>query len=104
MDLLLFLCLNCLTMCNNVVLQAKFLKACGTIPETPLEIRKLSEKCRDLSVHDGELEPLEFHSWFLDSSIEKQNLVLQPDQSPKPTKDCEDWVKGSDSPVHSPSR
>ncbi|RAL39333.1 hypothetical protein DM860_002866 [Cuscuta australis] len=94
---------------NELKDQAKFLKACGTLPETPIEIRKLSikgnNKCRvDLSPHKAELDqPLKFGSWLPDTPVENQDLELQPNNSPKPTKVCDEWVKGSGSSLHTPS-
>ncbi|MCD7455622.1 hypothetical protein HAX54_028831 [Datura stramonium] len=65
--------------------QAKFLKACGTLPETPAEIRKGLAKCKDLSASKGDVEPLKFKSWLSDVAVEKLNLDLLPD-IPTPSK------------------
>ncbi|KAL9259648.1 JASON-like protein, partial [Drosera capensis] len=45
-----------------IPLQAKFLKACGTIPETPVEIRNLSRKFKDSSPPDASTVPSEVYS------------------------------------------
>ncbi|KAL9266888.1 JASON-like protein [Drosera capensis] len=42
--------------------EAKFLKACGTIPETPVEIRNLSRKFKDSSPPDASTVPSEVYS------------------------------------------
>lgn len=83
-------------------LQAKFLKACGTLHETPAEIRTCSVKCKDLSAPVEEVEPLKFHSWPSDATFQKLISNLQPDQlTPIRT----DGVnKQSGSLVHTPSR
>ncbi|XP_057464353.1 protein JASON-like [Actinidia eriantha] len=83
--------------------EARFLKACGTIIETPAELRKTPKKVNDLSHCDGDSEPSKFHSWLPNISTEKFNLEKQPDQPPTPTKLCEEWTKGSDSLEHTPS-
>ncbi|CAH9130518.1 unnamed protein product [Cuscuta epithymum] len=91
---------------NELKHQAKFLKACGTLPETPIEIKKLSgNKCNsDLSSPQmGELdEPLKISSLFPDTYIEKQNTEIQPNNLSL-TKDCVEWVDGSSSSFRTPS-
>ncbi|KAM7262681.1 hypothetical protein ACFE04_000364 [Oxalis oulophora] len=62
--------------------EAKFLKACGTIPETPIEIRKASQKLKSSPPCDKHSDPSKFHSWLSDSSIKKLELDEQSDQSP----------------------
>ncbi|CAN4110104.1 unnamed protein product [Withania somnifera] len=66
--------------------QAKFLKACGTLPETPAEIRKGLAKCKDLSAPTRDVEPLKFKSWLSDLAVEKLNLDLLPDHPITPIK------------------
>lgn len=66
--------------------QAKFLKACGTLPETPAEIRKGMAKCKDLSAPTRDVEPLKFKSWLSDMAVEKFNLDLLPDHPITPIK------------------
>lgn len=85
-------------------MQARFLKACGTLPETPAEIRKAPEKFTRISTYDADLQPTKFHSWLPDIPIEKLNLEKQPDLPPTPMKQSEAWVKGSGSSELSPER
>ncbi|XP_060189612.1 protein JASON-like [Lycium barbarum] len=66
--------------------QAKFLKACGTLPQTPAEIRKGLAKCKDLSASTGDVEPLRFKSWLSDVAVEKLNLDLLNDHPITPRK------------------
>ncbi|KAL2252242.1 UNVERIFIED_CONTAM: Protein JASON [Sesamum indicum] len=79
--------------------EAKFLKACGTLLETPVEIRKASRKF--LSTQYKEDESLNFNSWLPNSSIEKLKLENQPDESPEPVIISE--ALGAGSSVDSPS-
>lgn len=82
-------------------MQAKFLKACGTLPETPAEIRNFSMKCKDLSAPMEEVEPLKVNSWPSDTTYQKLNSML----SDQPTPVKIDGVKThSGSLVHTPSR
>ncbi|XP_006352001.1 protein JASON [Solanum tuberosum] len=86
---------------NDLRNQAKFLKACGTLPETPAEIRNFSMKCKDLSAPMEEVEPLKVNSWPSDTTYQKLNLNSLSDQ-PTPVKI--DGVKThSGSFVHTPS-
>ncbi|KAF8046579.1 hypothetical protein N665_3606s0006 [Sinapis alba] len=62
--------------------EARFLKACGTIPETPIEIRKVSQKLSSPQ-HSGTSY---FHSWISSSSA----LGFHLDESPTPMKACEE--------------
>ncbi|KAJ0111773.1 hypothetical protein Patl1_01416 [Pistacia atlantica] len=71
--------------------EAKFLKACGTLPETPAEIRKASEKFKVSPSQDKDSEPSKFHSWLPNTSIKKLQLDRQCDQRPTPTKLFEEW-------------
>ncbi|XP_073059501.1 protein JASON-like isoform X1 [Primulina eburnea] len=75
--------------------QAKFLKACGTLAETPNEIRKASERWVDITSQNGEQKPLNFNSWLPNASIEKFNLGKQSLDSPQPVKICEEGIAGS---------
>lgn len=86
---------------NELRNQAKFLKACGALPETPAEIRNFAVKCKDLSAPTEEAEPLKFNSWPSDSAYQKLNSNSLPD---KPTPVKIDGVKNqSGSLVHTPS-
>ncbi|CAA2934183.1 Hypothetical predicted protein [Olea europaea subsp. europaea] len=83
--------------------EAKFLKACGTLPETPAEIRKASEIWKDPSTKDAEATPLKFNSWLSNVSIEKLNLEKQPDEPPTPVKIREEQRMESSSLMETPS-
>lgn len=68
--------------------EAKFLKACGTIPETPAEIRKASDK--SLS-SNAESESSKYHSWLPNTSIKElqsERPIGLPSSAIKLT---EDW-------------
>ncbi|KAI8007372.1 Protein JASON [Camellia lanceoleosa] len=82
--------------------EARFLKACGTLLETPPELREGSGKFKDLSC-DGDSEASKFHSWLPNTSIEKLKLEKQPDQPPTPINLSEKRVKGLDSLEQTPS-
>lgn len=85
-------------------LKAKFLKACGTLLETPAEIRKASEKL-DCSPPVGkDSEPSKFHSWLPNTSIKKLQLDKPIDQPPTPIRLGEEWERGLVSSEHTPSR
>lgn len=86
----------------NIILQAKFLKACGTLTETPGEIRKASEKWKDNTSHDRDSDSHKFHSWLPNTSVKKLNLDTQPDQPPTPTKLSEGWAKESSYSANTP--
>ncbi|KAM5580103.1 protein JASON [Rosa sericea] len=75
--------------------EAKFLKACGTIVETPVEIRKAS-KLIGSPHHDRDSEPSKFNSWLPNTSIKKLQQENQPEQPPTPVKRFEEWGKGSE--------
>ncbi|XP_009771902.1 protein JASON [Nicotiana sylvestris] len=66
--------------------QAKFLKACGTLPETPAELRKGLVKRKDLSTSTGDVEPLKFKSWLSDMAVQELNLNLPPEDPITPSK------------------
>lgn len=82
--------------------EAMFLKACGTIPETPKEIRKASKKLEGSQPQDGEKESTKFHSWLPNTSYKKLHLAKQHDQPPMPVNPCEEWEKDLESSDHSP--
>ncbi|CAL5418401.1 unnamed protein product [Camellia sinensis] len=82
--------------------EGRFLKACGTLLETPPELREGSGKFTDLSC-DGDSEPSKFHSWLPNTSIEKLKLEKQPDQPPTPINLSEKRVKGLDFLEQTPS-
>lgn len=78
--------------------EAKFLKACGTLPETPAEIRKSGQL-----PPNQDSEHSKFHSWLPDASFQKLNLDMHCNQSPTPVNRYDGWVTGSDSLDCSPS-
>ncbi|KAL0354283.1 UNVERIFIED_CONTAM: protein JASON [Sesamum angustifolium] len=84
--------------------EAKFLKACGTLPETTIEIRKASEKWQDIPARIGEEKSSKLISWLPNASIEKLKLEKQSDESPRPVKIHEEWLTGLGSLMDSPSR
>ncbi|KAL2316832.1 hypothetical protein Fmac_030708 [Flemingia macrophylla] len=83
--------------------QAKFLKACGTLPETPAEIRKASAKLKASPFSDKDSNPSRFHSWLPNTSVEKWQLDVQPFDPPTPIKLCQEWGNNMDSFEHTPS-
>ncbi|XP_023894470.2 protein JASON isoform X3 [Quercus suber] len=83
--------------------EARFLKACGTLAETPAEIRKVSAKSKFSPSHDGDSEPPKFHSWLPNTSIKKLQLDNQTEQATTPIKLSEEWGKGSGLQEQTPS-
>ncbi|KAB2022391.1 hypothetical protein E1A91_D07G213600v1 [Gossypium mustelinum] len=82
--------------------EAKFLKSCGTIPETPVEIRKASNKFKQSPPCGRDSETSKYRSWLPNTSIDKLQLDKKSDQPPTPSKLFE--VLGrSDSPDNTPS-
>ncbi|KAK9052605.1 hypothetical protein SSX86_029235 [Deinandra increscens subsp. villosa] len=81
--------------------EARFLKDCGTLPQTPAEIRN-NEKLTNSKPQNGDTESSTFHSWLQNSSIEKVKLEKQPGPQSTPVKLFEEWENGSDSSSHSP--
>ena len=87
----------------KLFLQAKFLKACGTLAGTPAEIRKASEKLKSLAP-DKDSDPSRFHSWLPNTSVEKLQLDVQPFDPPTPINLCQKLGNSMDSFEHTPSR
>ncbi|XP_009356597.2 protein JASON isoform X2 [Pyrus x bretschneideri] len=84
--------------------EAKFLKACGTIAETPAEIRKVSSRLNGSPHRDRDSEPPKFNSQLPNTSIKNlQQELDQPDQPPTPMKFNEEWGKGSGPSEQTPS-
>ncbi|KAK6238505.1 hypothetical protein QUC31_003974 [Theobroma cacao] len=83
--------------------EAKFLKACGTIPETPAEIRKASRRFKQSPPCGGDSEPSKFQSWLPNTSIDKFQLDKQSDQPPTPIKLFEALERGPDSSENTPT-
>ncbi|GMN54994.1 hypothetical protein TIFTF001_024109 [Ficus carica] len=88
---------------NQLKKEAKFLKACGTLAETPIEIRKASSKLDGSPLHGGESGSSKFHSWLPNASVEKLHLDNQIDQPPTPIKLSEERVMISASLEQTPS-
>ena len=84
-----------------MTLQVKFLKACGTLPQTPAEIRK-TEKSKVSQACNGDTESL-IHSWFPNTALEK-TLEKEPDQLQSPVNLFEKWDNGSNPSSISSSR
>ncbi|GFP92632.1 hypothetical protein PHJA_001407400 [Phtheirospermum japonicum] len=80
---------------------AKFLKECGTLPETPVEIRKASANWVDTSAKTE--ESLNFNSWLPTASFEQLKLGKQPDQSPPHVEYCEESATETSCLLNSPS-
>ncbi|XP_030462822.2 protein JASON [Syzygium oleosum] len=85
--------------------EGKFLKACGTLPETPNEIRKASNRPMASPTEGRDSENSKFHSWLPVSSIERLQLELnkQHELSPTPLRLSDKWGKGSNSAEHTAS-
>ncbi|KAF2302241.1 hypothetical protein GH714_033849 [Hevea brasiliensis] len=82
---------------------SKFLKACGTLSDTPSEIRKASQKLNGSAPLGKDSESSDFHSWLPNTSIKKLQLDQQIDQPPTPIKLYEEWGNLSASSEHTPS-
>ncbi|CAJ1971309.1 unnamed protein product [Sphenostylis stenocarpa] len=83
--------------------EAKFLKACGTLAGTPIEIRKASEKLKTSPSPDQDSDPSRFHSWLPNTSVDKLQSHVQPFDPPTPVKLCEKGGNSMDSFEHTPS-
>jgi hypothetical protein len=86
------------------ILQAKFLKACGTMASTPGEIRKATEKLKVSPYSNKDSDPPKFRSWLLDTSAQNVSIDVQPFNPPTPKKHSEEWEKRTDCSDHTPSR
>nr|XP_043629915.1 protein JASON-like [Erigeron canadensis] len=80
--------------------EAKFLKACGTIPQTPTEIRN-AEMSKD-SQPLNEVPESTFHS-LLPHTATEEISEKQADQLQSPIRTFWKWENGSDSPSHTSS-
>lgn len=60
--------------------EANFLKAWGTIPETPMEIRKACEKVKRSPSCDGDSGSLKIHSWLPETCIKELQSEEKIDQ------------------------
>ncbi|KAF5754286.1 putative protein JASON [Helianthus annuus] len=81
--------------------EAKFLKNCGTLPQTPAEIRN-NKKLTNSKPQNGDTESTTFHSWLQNASIEKVKPEKQPGVQYSPVKLFDKWENRSDSSSHSP--
>ncbi|KHN38345.1 protein JASON-like isoform X1 [Glycine soja] len=82
--------------------EAKFLKACGTLTGTPVEIRKASEKLKASPAPDKDSEHSRFHCWLPNTSVEKLQLDVQPFDPPTPINLCQKLGNSMDSFEHTP--
>ncbi|KAI3812317.1 hypothetical protein L1987_17024 [Smallanthus sonchifolius] len=80
--------------------EAKFLKDCGTLPQTPAEIRN-NEKLTNSKPQKVDEESSTFHSWIQNASIEKVKPGKQPGPESTSVKLFEEWENGLDSSSHS---
>lgn len=78
--------------------EAKFLKACGTLLETPVEIRKVSSKWVGKSTHSEELNSL-----ITSAFIDKLRLKEPLDETSTPVKSSGEWVTGAGFLVGTPN-
>ncbi|OAY57337.1 protein JASON isoform X2 [Manihot esculenta] len=82
--------------------ETKFLKASGTSPETPSEIRKASEKLKAAAPLAKDSESSDYHSWLPSSSIKNLQLDRQIDQLSTPVKLGKESGNSSGSSEHTP--
>ncbi|XP_010557153.1 PREDICTED: protein JASON-like [Tarenaya hassleriana] len=82
--------------------EARFLKACGTIPETPMEIRKASKK-QDTPEHERDSGSSQFHSWISSGSAVKFRMDEKNEEPPTPLKVCEELVQHTVTSEQTPS-
>ncbi|XVF20823.1 hypothetical protein REPUB_Repub12eG0035800 [Reevesia pubescens] len=82
--------------------EAKFFKTCGTIPETPAEIRKASQKFKQSPPCGLDSNSSKFHSWLPNTHTDKFQLDKQSDQHPTPIKPLVAVGRRSDSPENTP--
>ncbi|RDX83234.1 Protein JASON, partial [Mucuna pruriens] len=83
--------------------EAKFLKACGTLAGTPVEIRKASGKLKASPSSDKNSDLSNFHSWLPNTSVEKLQLDVQPFDPPTPIKLFQEWGNSMNSFERTPS-
>ncbi|XP_065852395.1 protein JASON isoform X2 [Euphorbia lathyris] len=88
---------------KELVDEAKFLKACGTLPETPAEIRKASKGLKSSPPLNKGSESPDFRSWLPNTSIKKFQLDNQIDESSFPIKLCDELGHGSPSSELTPT-
>ncbi|XP_030466722.1 protein JASON-like [Syzygium oleosum] len=83
--------------------EAKFLKACGTLPETPAEIRKATDTFMFSPPNREDSESSKFHSWLPHTSVRKLQLTKPTELSPTPVKLFVDSGSDSASQEHAPT-
>ncbi|KAJ8753452.1 hypothetical protein K2173_019851 [Erythroxylum novogranatense] len=74
--------------------EAKFLKACGTLPETPAEIRKAFSKLK-ASPPPKSSESSKFHSWLHNESTDTIKQIVDQPSTPTKLGEEEDQARGS---------
>ncbi|MCL7022339.1 hypothetical protein MKW94_029829 [Papaver nudicaule] len=89
---------------KELIDEAKFLKSCGTLVETPAEIRKTYAGVNHLTTPDGDSENSKFHSWMPSTSIKKLQWEEQQNQvTGSPVKLSEELGKEAYSTEHIPN-
>ncbi|XP_057956365.1 protein JASON isoform X5 [Malania oleifera] len=83
--------------------EAKFLKACGTLLETPAEIRKAYKNSEGSPTPDRDSDPSKFPSWLPDTCMKKLQLDQQSDNIHTPAKQSGERVMLSSSSEDTPS-
>ncbi|XP_048138329.1 protein JASON-like isoform X2 [Rhodamnia argentea] len=87
---------------KDVKNEAKFLKACGTLPETPAEIRKATDTFKFSPPNNGDSESSKFHSWLPHTSIRKLQPTKPTELSRTPVELFVDSGSDSASQEHAP--
>ncbi|KAF9620673.1 hypothetical protein IFM89_013973 [Coptis chinensis] len=86
--------------------EAKFLKSCGALLETPVEIRKASGRVKAVLPHNEGSANTKFHSWLPTTSIENLHLGGQQNQflvTPVEVSDSQGKESGSPGQEHTTS-
>ncbi|KAF9601924.1 hypothetical protein IFM89_023988 [Coptis chinensis] len=86
--------------------EAKFLKSCGALLETPVEIRKASGRVKAVLPHNEGSANTKFHSWLPTTSIENLHLEGQQNQflvTPVKVSDSQGKESGSPGQEHTTS-
>ncbi|CAN1229286.1 Protein JASON [Linum perenne] len=83
--------------------EARFLKACGTLPETPAEFRQASQKLKSSPPADDGSENSNHHSWLPNSSAKKLLAEMRTDDPFTPMKNVEELGRRSISSDQAPS-
>ncbi|GAA0164123.1 RNA processing factor [Lithospermum erythrorhizon] len=80
---------------NELKDEAKFLKAWGTLPETPSEIRKISREVKCQSSGSNDPEDSKFRPWHVVMPTEKLHIEKEPSQPLTAAQKCEELAKGT---------